>query len=161
LAWLALRLFESLDQEAVLLLAVMVAAVNLVLLLIKAWELPPVSWPEIAIQGRVSAWLDLLPLAQQKGFVGKMPIRQLSLLLVNVLEQREQRPRNELWSALRAGTLPLAPEVQQYLQTGQSHRVKPAPVAPGDEQEHGVFADPEVEALISFLEQTMEIEDER
>jgi hypothetical protein len=155
-AWLAQRLFESVDQEVLLAVAVMMGALKLVLLLIKAWELPAPSGPETRSQGRVSTWLDLLPLARQKGFVGQMPIRQLSLLLVNVLAQREQRPRGELWAALRAGTLPLPPEVQEYLQTGQRRRERRAAVTPGEEPRPDAYVDPEVEALVHFLEQSME-----
>jgi hypothetical protein len=161
IAWLLWRDFVRINEEAALVLIFIVAVLNLVLLLSKAWELPPPVWPKIRIQGPVSGWLDLLPLARQKGFVGQMPIRQLSLLLVNVLEKREQRPRAELWAALRAGTLPLAPEIQEYLQRGKSQRKQRAAVAPGEEHRRHAYVDPEVEALVSFLEQTMEIEDER
>jgi hypothetical protein len=157
IVWLAPQLFKSLNQAALLVLATILGALNLTVLLIKAWEPPSETSPEIISQGRVSAWLDLLPLARQKGFVGQMPIRQLSLLLVNVLEGREQQSRGEIWAHLRAGTLPVAPEIQEYLQTGQSRREKRVAVAPGDEhRQDAAYIDPEVEALVHFLEDYME-----
>jgi membrane protein insertase Oxa1/YidC/SpoIIIJ len=155
MAWLLWWDFVRLDQESIFVLVVLLGILNLVLLLGRAWDLPPSGAPKSRVQGPVSAWIDLLPLARQKGFVGQMPIRQLSLLLVNVLAQREQWPRAEIWARLRAGTLPLPAGIQAYLQTGYSQREKRAAVDPAEKQGHANYVTRETEALVQFLEDYM------
>jgi hypothetical protein len=155
LIWLARRFLESLDQEVLLALVVIAGAINLLLLLSRYYEPPAAGTAPTTVRGRVSAWLDLLPLAAQKGFVGQMPIRQLSLLLVNVLAQREQWPRAEIWAQLRAGTLPLPREIQAYLQTGDSQREKRVAVDPADRHGRDKYLTQETEALVQFLEDYM------
>jgi hypothetical protein len=159
LIYLALVLwldFVTPNQQNVLALLVMVGAFRLVLLLITAGPVPAMPWSHVKKQGPVSAWLDMLSATGQKGFAGKMLIRQLNLLLVHMLERREQRPHFELWSALHAGRLPLAPEVQTYLQTGQSRKAKKAVLALRPNQGSNADIDPEVEALVGFLEDYLE-----
>jgi hypothetical protein len=148
--------FVTPNQRNVLALLAMVGAFRLVLLLMRFGQRPPISWPRTKKQGPVSAWLDMLSASGQKGFAGKMLMRQLSLLLVHMLERREQRPHFELWSALHAGRLPLAPEVQTYLQTGQSRKANKAVLALRANQGSHVYIDPEVEALVGFLEDCLE-----
>jgi hypothetical protein len=137
---------RDLPQEELWVLLILLAAVHLVRSLGKGINLS-VSRPQpLPPAGPVQSWLDTLALNSEPRRLGRIPLNRLQQLVLAVLAQQERVSLGEMRGRLRSGRLPIDPQLQAFLQTGQSQ------MAPG----RPILQAPELEALISLVEDNNE-----
>lgn len=137
---------RDLPQEELWVLLIILAAAHLARTLGKGINLSvsPPQWLRPA--GPVQSWLDTLALNSEPRRLGRIPLHRLQQLVLAVLAQQERVSLTEMRGRLRAGRLPIDPQLQAFLQTGQSQMAPRRPIMQA----------PELEALISFVEDNNE-----
>lgn len=123
-------------------------------------------------RGRVSALRRMIRRSGRGPYFRRQLIRQMTELTLETLQQNERLTREEAKERLRDRRLPLTPDVQAYLDQGARRLTLVEEDAPrsglrrllalfGDASNGAATPDPELEALVTYLEQELEVSRER
>ena len=123
-------------------------------------------------RGRVSDLRRMIRRSGRGPYFRRQLIRQMTELTLETFQQNERLTREEAKARLRGRQSPLTPEVQAYLDQGTRRLTlveedRPPSglrrlVALFEDASHGsAVPDPELEALVTFLEEELEVRRER
>lgn len=123
-------------------------------------------------RGRVSELRRMIRRSGRGPYFRRQLIRQMTELTLEAFQQNERLTREEAKAQLRGRESPLSPDVQAYLDQGRRRLTLVEEERPPsglqrlfalfeDVSNGSAIPDPELEALVTFLEQELEVSRER
>jgi hypothetical protein len=150
--WRIHTTLQMLSQESLWGMLLFIAMANVILILRRVGYAPPAPKLSPPLAGRVGAWLEMLRVAGQPGFLGEQLVGSARALLVKVLTAREHQTANDVWQRIRRGQLPLSAEARELL--ARSRSFTPSPALRGPRRRQTTIA--VMNEIAAYLENTNE-----
>ncbi|MCP4356555.1 MAG: hypothetical protein GY796_00860 [Chloroflexi bacterium] len=115
-------------------------------------------------EGQVTTWIKLLHQAHEGAYFRKQMLRPLANLTLYTLAYKERLTRAETKEMLADGQIAITPEMQKFLDDGlkaRSHSQRTTSRrAKKSSQTQAAWKDPEIENILQFLENELEVKRE-
>lgn len=123
----------------------------------------PVS-DEQRYDGEVTVWAKRLKQAHEGSYFRQQMMRPLANLTLYTLAYKERLSRAETKEKIKEGKIPLSPEIHKFLDKGLKKRSHRGVAARQRSKKNGqadtLWHDPEIESIIQFLENELEVKRE-
>jgi hypothetical protein len=154
--WRVYTVMQMLSQESLWGMLLFIAMVNAVRILMRIGYVAPDAKLSPPLVGRAGAWLEMLRVAGQPGFLGERLLGAARALLVSGLTIREQQTADDVWRRIRRGQLPLSAEARELL--GHSQSFDPSPALRGSRRRQTTVTI--MNEIAAYLENASEAKDE-